>query len=173
MSHAEKIKDVMERNIKAVKLKPSVGIVTETMHTEMTPDGLCQIADGDTSIMVDLGKNYGGGGTIPSPGFYVRAALGSCLAQGYMTKAACLGVEIGKISIEITSEYDVRGALGIDPDIRGGITKLHYVVSIESSEDPDKVEQVIDQADAYDYVRDIFAGELAMTRELHVLPLSN
>ncbi len=171
MSRAEKIQTVMERNIKAVKLKPSVGIGTETMHTEMTVDGLCQISDGDTSLIVDLSEEYGGDETTPHPGFYVRAALSACLAQGYLVWAAYLGVEIGKIHIDITSEYDMRGNLGIDPEIRGGITSLHYIVSIESSADPEKVQQVVDQSDAVDYVRDVFAGELAMTRELHVLPM--
>lgn len=173
MPAAEIIKTVMERNIKAVKLKPSIGIVKETMRTEMTAEGLCQIADGDTTLTIDISKDYGGGNTTPSPGFYARAALSACLAQGYLIWAACMGVEIGRINIDISSEYDARGGFGIDPDIRAGITRLHYVVNIESSADPEKVQQVIDQSDAIDYVRDIFAGELTMTRELRVVPMPN
>lgn len=171
MPITESIKTVMERNIKAVKLKPSVGIGIETMRTETTSGGLCQITDGDTSLTVDLSKDYGGGETTPNAGFYARAALSACMAQGYVTWAAYHGVDIGKINIKITSEYDMRGNLGIDPEVRGGITSLHYVVSIESSADPEKVRKIIDQSDAVDYVRDIFVGELAMTRELHVLPM--
>ena len=170
MSTTETIKTAMTRGMEAVRLKPAVGLSTETMLIETTPDGMTKAVDGDSSVSIDLGKAYGGGGTTPSPGVLVRAALGACLSQGYMVWAAYLDVEIGKINIEIESRYDMRGNYGLDPKIRGGITELHYVVSIESSDDPEKIQQMIDQSDAVDYVRDIFAGELAMTREIQILP---
>ncbi len=171
MSLPEKIKTSMQRDMKAVKLKPAVGICKETMHIETTPDGMTKAIDGDYSVMIDLSSAYGGSGSTPSPGVLVRAALGACLSLGYLTWAAFLGVEIGKINVEIDSQYDMRGNYGLDPSIRGGITSLHYKVCIESSADPEKVRQLIDQSDATDYVRDIFAGELAMTREIQILPL--
>ena len=172
MSLPEEIKTAMERGMKAVSLKPAVGIGKETMRIETTPDGMTKAIDGDYSVMVDLGSAFGGGGSTPSPGVLVRAALGACMSQGYLVWAALLGVKIGKINIEIESQYDMRGNYGLDPNIRGGFTSLHYIVSIESAADPDKVQQVIDQADATDSVRDIFAGELIMTREIQILPLS-
>lgn len=171
MSVPEQIKTSMERGMEAVRLKPAIGIVKETMHIETTTDGMTKAVDGDKSVMIDMGKAFGGGGTTPSPGVLVRAALGACLSQGYMIWAACLGVEIGKINIEIESAYDMRGNYGLDPNIRAGIIGLHYKVSIESSASPEKIQQVIDKSDAIDYVRDIFAGELTMTREIKILPL--
>ncbi len=171
MSLPEEIKTSMQRGMKAVKLKPAVGIGKETMRIETTPDGMTKAVDGDYSVMIDLSGEYGGSGSTPSPGVLVRAALGACLSQGYMVWAAFLGVEIGKINVEIESQYDMRGNYGLDPNIRAGITSLHYKVSIESAADPEKVRQLVDQSDAIDFVRDIFAGELAMTREIQILPL--
>ncbi len=171
MSLPEDIKKSMERGMKAVKLKPATGIGKETMRIETTPDGMTRAVDGDYSIKIDLGSAYGGCGSTPSPGVLVHAALGACLSGGYLTWAAFHGVEIGKINVEIESQYDMRGNYGLDPNIRGGITALHYKVCIESSADPERVRQLIDQSDATDYVRDIFAGELAMTREIQILPL--
>ena len=173
MSNSEMIKNAMTRSIKAIKLKPSIGIGKETMQINLDESGKTKITEGEISHTIDLSSEYGGGNTTPSPGFYVRAALGACLAQGYVVWAAYLDVTIGKINIEIQSEYDMSGGFGIDPQVRGGITQLHYIVSIESSEDPEKIQQVLDHSDAHDYVRDIFAGELAMTRELHIVPMAN
>ena len=171
MSIAESIRIAMDRGIKAVALKPSVGQGKETMLVETSANGSVKITDGGKSLSIDLEKEYGGGGATPSPGFYVRAALGACLAQGYLVWAAQLDVPIGKVSVKIHSEYDMRGNLAIDPDIRGGITALHYIVRIESAEGPESIQKVVDKVDATDYVLDIFAGELVMTRELHIEPM--
>ncbi|NIV03707.1 MAG: OsmC family peroxiredoxin, partial [Calditrichae bacterium] len=56
---------------------------------------------------------HGGNNQGPNPGIFGRAALGSCLAIGYMRWAAKLGVPISKIDIEVQTDYDARGEYGV------------------------------------------------------------
>ena len=172
MGITESIKEAIQRGIDAVTLKPAVGQGKETMLIETDQHCVARITDGDTSFKIDLGRVYGGDATTPSAGQYVRAALGACLAQSYIAWAAHEDVTINKVSVEIQSEYDIRGNLGIDSKVRNGITALHYVVRIESPEDPQIIQQLIDLSDERDYVLDIFAGALQPTREIRISPVT-
>lgn len=168
MSNFDQIKAAMDRSIKAVTKRPAVGQLTEIMHIDVAPDGCCSIRDGDATMTIDLSEEYGGGGTTNSAGFYVRAALGACLAQGYHVWAAVLGVPINHLSIELHADSDMRGNLGIDKDIPRSYTAIRYVVNIDSPAPRTKVEELIDKGDDIDWVRDVFARAIPLERELHI-----
>jgi uncharacterized OsmC-like protein len=172
MSITESIKQAIQRGIEAVTLKPAVGLGKDTMLIETDEHCVARITDGDTSFKIDLGEAFGGDATTPSAGQYARAALGACLAQSYIVWAAHEDVTINKVSVEIQAEYDIRGNLGIDSKVRSGITALHYVVRVESPEDPQTIQRLIDLSDERDYVLDIFAGALQPTREIHISPVT-
>ena len=168
MSNFDRIKTAMDHSIEAVTKRPSVGQKTDVMHVDLASDGCCSIRDGDATVTIDLSKAYGGGGATNSAGFYVRAALGACLAQGYHVWAALLGVPIDHLSIELQADFDMRGNLGIDKDIPRSYTAIRYVVNIDSPAPRAKVEELIDKGDDIDWVRDIFARAIPLERELHI-----
>ncbi|MDX1711607.1 MAG: OsmC family protein [Rhodovibrionaceae bacterium] len=168
MPDVQRIKTVMERNTRAVSLKPSVGQSTQAMHVDMDETGSCHVADDDTSLIVDMGEAYGGKGTTPSPGFYVRAALGSCIAQGYLCFAATMDIPINRLSVDLEFDSDMRGNLGIDPDVPTSYTAVRYVVNIDSPAPADRIEALADVIDKQDWVLDVFKRAIPVTRELRV-----
>lgn len=168
MSNSDQIKTAMERSIKAVTKRPSIGQITEVMHFDLAADGCCSIRDGDGSMTIDLSKEYGGGETTHSAGFYARAALGACLAQGYHVWAAALGIPINHISVELHGDSDLRGNLGVDKDIPRSFISMRYVVNIDSPAPRAKIEELIDLSDDRDWVRDVFTREIPLERELHI-----
>jgi uncharacterized OsmC-like protein len=168
MSNTDQIKTAMERSTKAVTLRPAAGQGTEVVSIDVDDKGCCRVADSDEELVIDLSEEYGGGGATPSPGFYVCAALGACLAQGYYVQAACLGVPISRLSVELHGDYDMRGNLGIDDSVPRSYTGIRYVVKIESPAPRAAVEEVIDRSDDLDWVRDVFARAIPLKRELKI-----
>jgi uncharacterized OsmC-like protein len=168
MSRTEDIKTAVERSIKAVTLRPTVGRGKETMTVVTSADGLCTMTDGDDWITVDMPKEYGGGGTTPGPGFFVRTALGSCLSLGYLMWAAHLGVPINQVRMEIETEYDLRGEYGIDDDVTCAYTVVRVVVEVDSPAPRAEIERVIETTERRSFMHAIFAEQHEVERELRI-----
>ncbi|MEX2200561.1 MAG: OsmC family protein [Dongiaceae bacterium] len=73
-----------------------------------------------------LGEN-----TAPNPQEYLMAALNACVMVGYVAGAAIRGIRLDSVEIETQGELDLRGFLGIDPDVKPGYDRLRYTVRIK------------------------------------------
>lgn len=162
------IKVALERNVKAVGLRPSVGQGTAVTRIRLRDGLACDITEGPWTMTAGMTEKYGGTNAGPNPGVLGRAALGSCLAIGYAMWAARLGVPFTALDVEIQADYDVRGELGVDDEVRPGYAAVRYVVTVTSPAAADEVRRVIDTADRYSSWRDVIANPVPLTRELHV-----
>ena len=72
------------------------------------------------SIATDMPSAVGGAGSAPSPGWLYRAALAACVLSLATMRAAQLGVARFKCEVDVDSESDDRGILGVDPDVPAG-----------------------------------------------------
>jgi hypothetical protein len=108
------IRRAFERCAKALSLRPALGRNTAVSRTRVRAgDGLvCDIEDGTWKLTADFSARLGGGDTAPNPGVFGRAALGSCLAIGYMIRAAKYGVPIASLEVEVQADYDTGALLG-------------------------------------------------------------
>lgn len=167
MSHD--IKTAIERNVKAVSLRPSVGQGTAVTRVRLRDGLTCDISEGPWSLVAGMTEKYGGTNAGPNPGVLGRAALGSCLALGYGMWAARLGVPITSLDVEIQADYDVRGELGVDEAVRPGYTAMRYIVTVSSPAAEADVRRVIDTADRYSSWRDDIANPVPLARELRIL----
>ena len=91
---SQELKDTLECNARAISLRPAIATGTATTSVTVGEGLRCEIADGAWTLAADLGVSDGGEGTAPDAGVLVRAALGACLAQGYMMWAARLDVPL-------------------------------------------------------------------------------
>ncbi len=164
----ERIKTAFDRNGRAVELRPGVGQKTAVTKTHVA-DGLrVETSEGRWTLVSDASEKSGGGGAAADPGFVVRAALGNCLAMGYVTWAAYLGVPIESVDIEIHADFDVRGQHGAE-GIPPGFSEIRYHVRIASSASEDDVRRVIEQADRTSMVGDVFRRAHTLVCELEVV----
>jgi uncharacterized OsmC-like protein len=166
MDNQEHIKTTLERNAKAVALRPSLGLHTGKTTVRLKPGLECEVAEGPWKVTVGIGEKSGGTNAGPSPGVLGRGALGSCLALGYAMWAARLGVPIDAVEVQVEADYDSRGELGVSDAVPPGYTQVRYIVSVESPASEDEVRQVIDTADRYSPYRDVFARANDVRREL-------
>jgi uncharacterized OsmC-like protein len=87
---------------------------------------------GEEVLRTDMPRGIGGAGSVPSPGWYLRAAAASCVASLIGIRAAALGIELpaGGVEVTVDSESDDRGILGLDAAIPAGALSMKIKVSI-------------------------------------------
>lgn len=164
----ERIRTALERNARAVSLRPSVGQGTAVTRVRLVEGLRCEVEEGPWRLTVDMSEKSGGTNAAPNPGTYGRASLGSCLAVGYAMWAARLGVPLGRLEVEVQADYDVRGELGVSDDVHPGYAEVRYVVTVESPAPPEEVERVLDTADRYSSYRDVWGRAVPLVRELRL-----
>jgi uncharacterized OsmC-like protein len=85
------------------------------------------------SIDIDEPCELGGSNRFANPQEHLLAALNACITVGYVAQCAVRGITLESLEIETDGEIDLRGFLGIDPDVPTGYEKLNYVVRIKGS----------------------------------------
>jgi uncharacterized OsmC-like protein len=168
MNDAEVIKTAIERNVKAVSLRPSVGQGTAVTRARLTPGLSCEIEEGPWRFTVGMSAKYGGTNAGPNPGVYGRAALGSCLVLGYAMWAARLGVPIDALDVEVRADYDVRGELGAAADVPPGYLAVRYLVRVESPAPEADVQRMLDLADRHSSWLDDYTRAIPVQREVRI-----
>lgn len=168
MDGDDKIRLALERNVKAVSLRPAVGQGTAVTKVRLGPGLECEAQEGPWRLKVGMSEKSGGTGAAPNPGIYGRTALGSCLAISYGMWAARLGISLTALEVEVQAEYDSRGELGVSDDVHPGYGEVRYIVTVESPAPEADVRHVLDTADKYSSYLDVFGRALLLRREVHV-----
>ncbi len=168
MTGSTTIREALERNARAVQLKPSVGQGTAVTKIRLQPGLRCDVEEGAWKFTVGMSEKYGGTNAGPNPGVYGRGAVGSCLAIGYGLWAARLGVQIDALDVEVQADYDARGELGVSDDVRPGYLAMRYIVTVESPAPAEDIMRVLDTADRYSSWRDDISNGIPLTREVRI-----
>ncbi len=165
----EVIKTAIERNVRAVSLRPSVGQGTAITKVTWREGLTCDVEEGPWKLVVGMTEKYGGSNAGPNPGVYGRAAVGSCLAIGYMMWASRLEIPVRSLEVEVQADYDVRGELAVEDSVRPGYTRMRYIVTIDSDAPEADVMRLLDTADRYSSWRDDLANPVPMEREVRMV----
>lgn len=166
MAEPAKIKEIAERNVKILALKPTRGHLTG-VTTARWVDGLrCEIEDGPWKLTADMPAKAGGEETAPTPGTLGRGALASCLVIGISTWAARLGVPIDALEVEVQGDFNARGELGVSDDVPPGYQQVRYLISIDSPAPQQAITELLAVAERYSPYLDIFGRAQSMARSL-------
>lgn len=158
---AEKVK----RLIKALTLKPALGLGTGVSTARITKGLSCIIKEGPWELKSDMPQQVGGGATGPTPGVLGRAALGSCLAIGYMIWASKLDVPIDELEVEVQADWDDAGTFGTS-DVPAGYLEVRYTVRIQSNASGQEIIKVIEMGDQHSPYLDVFTRAQSCKRSL-------
>lgn len=86
-----------------------------------------------------LGHGHG-----PTPHEYVLHALAACLTLGIATTAAARKIELTKIESIVEGDLDVRGILGVSPDVRNGFSQIRATFAVEGNADDDTLDALVE-----------------------------
>ena len=101
---------------------PDEAHYTDSLATARVVDALHVRVEGPAGevLETDMPAAVGGAGSAPSPGWFLRAAVAACVASLATMRAAQLGLDGFSCEVEVDSESDDRGILGLDASVPGG-----------------------------------------------------
>ena len=138
------IKEALERNVKAVTLRASMGQGTAITRATLGDGLTAHVTEGPFAFRIGMTEKYGGDNADPNPGVYVRGALAGCLAIGAKMWAIRLAIPITALEVEVRADYDVRGELGVSPDVHAGYNAIRYTMRVTSPAADAKVREMLE-----------------------------
>lgn len=168
MATPESIREVIERNVKFLSMKPSRGHLTGVTTARIEEGLRCVIEDGKWKFAADMPTKAGGDESAPTPGALGRGALASCLAICISAWAARLEIPIDALEVEVRAPFDARGELGMDDGIPPGYEEIRYVISIDSPAPATAVAELLETAERYSPYVDVFARGQIMRRTVRL-----
>lgn len=119
-------------------------------------------------IIVDEPPALGGSDRGPNPVELLLVALGACQELMLAVLAEQLGLEIHAIDVEVQGELDLRGCLGIDPQVRPGFQRLEVSVHFVSPEPEERLRELLALAERLCPVADMLRNPVPIETTLEV-----
>ena len=167
MNRQTHIKTHLQRITATLTQEPERGLGTAVSTTKITSGMACETREGEWTIRTDMPKGAGGSGSAPTPGVLGRAALGSCLAVGYVMWAAKLDVPIESIEVEIATDYDDGGLFGTS-DASPGYSEVRHTVRIQSDAPQEAILKVIEAGDKHSPLLDVFSNAQCCVKAVEI-----
>jgi uncharacterized OsmC-like protein len=93
--------------------------------------------------------------TGPNPAEYLLHALAACLTTSLVYVAAARRVRLTRVESRVEGDMDVRGALGISPDVRNGFEQIRVSFLVEGDASPEQLRDLVERAKARSAVFDM------------------
>jgi uncharacterized OsmC-like protein len=167
----ERIRRSIEEAVRYLTEHPDEAQSTDKAATAVVEEGLrCRVTSPDGVVVFsDMSSGVGGGGSAPSPGWLLRAALASCDATVIAMRAAHEGIPLERIEVTVDSESDDRGLLGLDDSIPAGPLSVRTRVRLFAAGVPEeRLRDLAEWADRHSPVPDAVRRAVPSTIEVDV-----
>jgi uncharacterized OsmC-like protein len=116
------IKESIENAVRYLSEHPDEARYTDSYARATLGEALRVEVEGPAGerVVADMPSGVGGRAEVPSPGWLFRAAIASCVASTIGMEAAREGVTLRSLEVEVDSESDDRGILGMDEAVPAG-----------------------------------------------------
>ncbi|WP_298831879.1 OsmC family protein [uncultured Piscinibacter sp.] len=98
--------------------------------------------------------------SAPTPPEIVLSALASCLTGGVAAVAQHRGIQLRSVRATVEGDLDVRGILGVDPDVRNGFSAIRVSFDIDADATPEQVQALVAQSQKRSAVFDILTNPI-------------
>ena len=105
---------------------------SDPFHSAVEPMPGC-----GATLPVGVHRAIGGRHDAPTPGDILCAALAACQDSAVRMVANILGVELEFLTVEVTGDVDVRGAMAIDNQVPIGFQSMRCNVQLRAVEGTD------------------------------------
>jgi uncharacterized OsmC-like protein len=96
----------------------------------------------DFTIKIDEPNELGGTNQFANPQEHLLAAMNACMLVGYVVGCSMEGIELEELRIETEGDIDLRGFLGLDPDMKPGYDEIRYTVHIKGNGTAEQFQKV-------------------------------
>jgi uncharacterized OsmC-like protein len=161
----EAIRSALENAAEYAAKHPATDL--DTPATAVHVDGLrCRIEGPAGELTTDMATSLGGGGSGPSPGWLMRAALASCDATIVAMEAARAGIELTHLAVSVVSESDNRGVLGVGDAVPGPLSVRVRMELAASNATGDELRALVHRAESRSAVADAISRAVDVTTEV-------
>jgi uncharacterized OsmC-like protein len=133
---SDEIRGAIEAASDWVREHPDEARYTDSLATARLDSGLRVVVTGpnDESITTDMPSAVGGAASAVSPGWLFRASVAACVLSLATMRAAQLGLTGFRCEVEVDSESDDRGILGVDPSVPAGPLSIRVGFRMSAAE---------------------------------------
>ena len=124
------VKGSIEKAVRYLSEHPDEARYTDSLATARLGDSLRVDVQGPNGerISTDMPGGIGGKGEEPGPAWLYRAGLAACVASVIGMEAAREGIELTSLEVEVDSESDDHGILGMDESVPAGPLSVRVAV---------------------------------------------
>jgi uncharacterized OsmC-like protein len=164
----QSIRQAVEAASEQLARDPAAGVGPDTTAVASLEQGLRVRVDGPAGeVFSDMAASAGGGGSAPTPGWYMRAALAACDATSVAVEAALAGIELTELKVTVDSESDSRGVLGVDDSVPAGPLAVRVRIEIAATNaGADRLRELVHRAESRSAVGDALARPIDLTTEV-------
>jgi uncharacterized OsmC-like protein len=163
------IAEAMRRAVAVFTRRPDKGLHDDVGARARWRGGMRTVATHacGVDIETDMPAELGGGGALPSPGWYFRAGIAACTTTAIAMVAAEQGIVLDHLDVEVGSRSDVRGLLGMhDTDgaeVDAGPVAMRVEVSLAAAGvDDARLRHLVDAALRRSPMQGALSGRTAM-----------
>jgi len=119
-------------------------------------------------FILDAGQPplFAGANEGPDPAECLLHALAASLTTTLVYVAAALGVELTDVQSTVEGELDLRGALGLSPDVPNGYESIRVTFRVQTDAPTDTIRDLLEQAKQRSVVYDTLSRGVPITVEL-------
>ncbi len=94
---------------------------------------------------------------------YLLVGLASCLSAGVASVAQNRGIQLRSVEAKLEGTHDIRGILGVDPDVRNGFNDITVTFSIDADASREEIEALVAQSQKRSAVFDALSNPTNIT----------
>jgi uncharacterized OsmC-like protein len=100
----------------------------------------------DFQWLIDEPKQLGGSNHSPSPQEYLLSGFGSCMMVAFLVGASVMGIQLATLEIEVSSQLDLAGFLGVNEHALIELQGITYVIRVSGDGTQEQFEQLRQEA---------------------------
>ncbi len=105
-----------------------------------------------------------GSDTGANPVEYVLTGLAGCVTTSLAYHAAANGIDVGEVSSSLEGDLDLRGFLGLDPEVNPGFNEIRVRFNVKSDADESKLREFMGRSPVFDTVTRPVPVKIEITR---------
>jgi uncharacterized OsmC-like protein len=120
----------------------------------------------ETSFSADHPEIFASEDKGITPIEYVLVGLASCLTAGVAAVAQNRGVQLRSVESKLEGTMDIRGILGMDPEVRNGYDDIKVTFTIDADAPKKDIEAIVAQSQKRSAVFDVITNPVNVTVEV-------
>ncbi|MFV2033115.1 MAG: OsmC family protein [Gammaproteobacteria bacterium] len=165
----QSVKEAITQTVSAVQADANAGMVKYRAETQWEGDVRCtaKVRDFDT-VVIDEPAAFGGGDEAMSPADVILVALGTCQEIMYAALASSMDIQLDECKVDVSADLDLKGLLGLDPDVPPGLLAMDYQVRLKSPASDEKLKELIDVVERQCPLLDTLTRDIKVTGKVNI-----